>query len=65
MSGTRWHATWLGISSEKEYLLITRMLLGGVYRVFDTETPFQPILTPCLMGSPLCVIYIGLKRQVS
>ena len=53
------------ISSEKEYLLITRMLLGGVYHVFDTDKRFQPILTPCLMGSPLCLIYIGLKRQVS
>ena len=53
------------ISSEKEYLLITRMLLGGVYREFDTEKRFLPILTPCLMGSPLCLIHIGLKRQVS
>ena len=53
------------ISSGKEYLLITRMLLGGVYRVFDTDKRFLPILTPCLMGSPLCLIYIGLKRQVS
>ena len=52
------------ISSEKEYLLISRMLLGGVYRVFDTGERCLPILTPCLMGSPLCVIYIGLRRQV-
>ena len=53
------------ISSEKEYLLITRMLLGSTYHVFDTDEFYLPILTPCLMGSPLCVIYIGLKRQVS
>ena len=53
------------ISSEKEYLLITRMLLGGVYREFDTDKFHLPLLTPCLMGSPLCLIYIGLKRQVS
>ena len=53
------------ISSEKEYLLITRMLLGGVYREFDTDKFHLPHLTPCLMGSPLCLIYIGLKRQVS
>ena len=53
------------ISSEKEYLLITRMLLGSVYRVSDTEKRFLPVLTPCLMGSPLCLIHIGLKRQVS
>ena len=53
------------ISSEKEYLLITRMLLGSTYHVSDTDEVYAPILTPCLMGSPLCVIYIGLKRQVS
>ena len=53
------------ISSEKEYLLITRMLLGGAYHVFDADKLCLPILTPCLMGSPLCVIHIGLKRQVS
>ena len=53
------------ISSEKEYLLITRMLLGSTYHVFDTDEFHVPILTPCVMGSPLCVIYIGLKRQVS
>ena len=53
------------ISSEKEYLLITRMLLGGVYHEFDTNKLHLPLLTPCLMGSPLCLIYIGLKRQVS
>ena len=53
------------ISSEKEYLLITRMLLGGVYRVYDTDRRVQPIFTPCLVGSPLCLIHIGLKRQVS
>ena len=53
------------ISSEKEYLLITRMLLGGVYREFHTNKFHLPLLTPCLMGSPLCLIYIGLKRQVS
>ena len=53
------------ISSEKEYLLITRMLLGSTYHVSDTNAFYAPILTPCLMGSPLCVIYIGLKRQVS
>ena len=53
------------ISSEKEYLLITRMLLGGVYDVLDTDKFYLPILTPCLMGSPLCVIHIGLKRQVT
>ena len=53
------------ISSEKEYLLITRMLLGSMYHVSDTDEFYLPILTPCLMGSPLCVIYIGLKRQVS
>ena len=53
------------ISSEEEYLLITRMLLGGVYRVFHTDKRFLPILTPCLIGSPLCLIHIGLKRQVS
>ena len=52
------------ISSEKEYLLITRMLLGGVYRVLDTDEHYLPILTPCWMGSPLCVIHIGLRRQV-
>ena len=52
------------ISSEKEYLLITRMLLGGIYHVFNTDEDYLPILTPCLMGSPLCVIYIGLRRQV-
>ena len=53
------------ISSEKEYLLITRMLFGGVYHEFDTDKFHLPLLTPCLMGSPLCLIYIGLKRQVS
>ena len=53
------------ISSEKEYLLITRMLLGGAYHVFDTDEFRLPILTPCLMGSQLCVIHIGLQRQVS
>ena len=53
------------ISSEKEYLLITRMLMGGVYREFDTDKFYLPILTPCLMGSPMCLVYIGLKRQVS
>ena len=52
------------ISSEQEYLLITRMLLGGAYHVFDADKFCLPILTPCLMGSPLCVIHIGLKRQV-
>ena len=53
------------ISSEKEYLLITRMLLGSTYHVSDTDEFYLPTLTPCMMGSPLCVIYIGLKRQVS
>ena len=53
------------ISSEKEYLLITRMLMGGVYREFDTDKSYLPLLTPCLMGSPVCLIYIGLKKQVS
>ena len=53
------------MSSEKEYLLITRMLLGGVHHVYDTDRRVQPILTLCLVGSPLCLIHIGLKRQVS
>ena len=53
------------MSSEKEYLLITRMLLGSLYQVSDTDEYYVPIVTPCVMGSPLCVIYIGLKRQVS
>ena len=53
------------ISSEKEYLLITRMLMGGVYREFDTDKSYLQLLSPCLMGSPVCLIYIGLKRQVS
>ena len=52
------------ISSEKEYLLVSRMLLGSAYYDMDIGTSRVPLITPCLLGSPLCVIHIGLKVKV-
>ena len=52
------------ISTEKEYLLVSRMLLGSGYYDMDIGVSRLPILTPCLLGSPLCVIHVGLKIKV-
>ena len=52
------------ISSEKEYLLVSRMLLGSAYYDMDIEDSRMSVLTPCLLGSPLCVIHVGLKLKV-
>ena len=51
------------ISSDDELELISHFLLGEAHLPEEKEN-VMPILTPCRLESPICVIFLGLWTQV-
>ena len=50
------------MTTPEEYTLVSGFLAGDDYQRSDNNA-FK-LLAPCRAGSPLCIIYIGMKAQV-